>query len=70
MSNKHHKNAKIARGQKQTKARIAEAVGKKGESANRIFVRKHSELVGFLYNSEIEEINTMIETASKTLKNS
>jgi hypothetical protein len=40
-------------------------LGRKNTSKRRIYIDKHSEVLGYLYDTEQLEINDMIETAKR-----
>ena len=47
---------------------IANAL-KKGQSRNRIYVQKHSDVLRYLYENEQAEIKTIAESVNKMVKN-
>ena len=55
----HRKNNKSA------KVRIAENAKQRGNSESRIYIKKHSDAMAFLYETERTEIESMIQSADK-----
>ena len=52
---------------KSTKEKI-QASTQRGQSETRIYAKKHSDVMGYLYDSELSEIDSMIESANKIVK--
>ena len=60
--NKRHNIAKVTR---TPRSRLAEVVSKHKGAFSRIYVQKHSSAMAFLYETELSEIEAMIEVAEK-----
>ena len=48
--------------------KIIASVFKKGQSRNRIYVQKHSDVLRYLYENEQAEIKTIAESVNKVIK--